>query len=321
MARILLGNFRGVAGPRGPEGPEGPEGPQGVKGDKGDTGPRGQQGPQGEKGGTGDPGERGEQGIQGERGPIGLEGPMGPEGPSGPPESAFLGNISGEFDADEYRTQSGWHHANRRSIINGPPTSTGSSSVYFEIFRYSAAACFQRMTNGFDTFYRTSTSATNWRPWSQVVTLDNMPTGDKGDKGDKGDTGDRGATGAKGDKGDKGDKGNTGDRGPAGQDADVSVGSWVTLSPMGSWEHYAPLGNLKVREVPGGWQIAGCVRNGTGQVAELPANAGVAGAHAFVVLAGNNGETKRANINGRVIDVSNASGASFISFTGITIPR
>lgn len=64
MARILLGNVKGPAGPTGEAGPQGQQGPTGPAGEQGPTGPQGGTGPQGPQGPTG---PAGEQGIRGSR--------------------------------------------------------------------------------------------------------------------------------------------------------------------------------------------------------------------------------------------------------------
>ena len=104
----VLGEVRGIQGPKGDKGVKGDKGDRGVKGDKGDpglrgekgergeAGPRGERGADGQRGAQGDPGkdgkngevgprgERGEQGVSGIAGKDGLKGEKGDVGPAGP---------------------------------------------------------------------------------------------------------------------------------------------------------------------------------------------------------------------------------------------
>ena len=73
MGRVLIGNFKGIAGDTGPQGPQGEMGPQGPTGPKGDTGATGPQGPQGEHGDTGAQGPTGQQGPTGATGQRGTK--------------------------------------------------------------------------------------------------------------------------------------------------------------------------------------------------------------------------------------------------------
>lgn len=58
MAKVLIGNFKGLEGPMGPQGPQGEMGPQGPTGPTGPQGSTGATGPQGSAGATGQRGTK-----------------------------------------------------------------------------------------------------------------------------------------------------------------------------------------------------------------------------------------------------------------------